>query len=118
MDAHDSQTLFAGMWQVEIHTWNLDSGGTGSGVYVSHDGGSTWRKLSGHGLPPADKVLGKTAVQVAPSDSSRVYALIQEETPRFYRSDDRGNTWKVVNQEHILDETFALLHEVRGGARR
>ncbi len=104
IDAHDPQTLFAGMWQVAIHTWDLHSGGTGSGVYVSHDGGSTWRKLAGHGLPAADKVIGKTAVQVAPSDSSRVYALIQEETPRFYRSDDRGNTWKVVNQEHILDE--------------
>lgn len=104
MDPHDSQTLFAGMWQVAIHTWDLHSGGRGSGVYVSHDGGSTWRKLAGRGLPPADKVIGRTAVQVAPSDSSRVYALIQEDTPRFYRSDDRGNTWKVVNQEHILDE--------------
>ncbi len=104
MDPHDPQTLFAGMWQVAIHTWDLHSGGTGSGVYVSHDGGTTWRKLAGRGLPPADKVIGKTAVQVAPSDSARVYALIQEETPRFYRSDDRGNTWKVVNQEHILDE--------------
>jgi photosystem II stability/assembly factor-like uncharacterized protein len=104
MDAHDPQTLFAGMWQVAIHTWDLHSGGVGSGVYVSHDGGGTWRKLSGRGLPRADKVIGKTAVQVAPSDPSRVYALIQEETPRFYRSDDRGATWKLVNQEHILDE--------------
>ena len=47
MDAHDSQTLFAGMWQVEIRTWDLNSGGPGGGVYVSHDGGDTWTKLSG-----------------------------------------------------------------------
>ncbi|HXN65620.1 MAG TPA: hypothetical protein VN862_09815, partial [Candidatus Acidoferrales bacterium] len=43
MDAHDSQTLYAGMWQVDIKTWNLNSGGTGSGVYASHDGGNTWK---------------------------------------------------------------------------
>jgi photosystem II stability/assembly factor-like uncharacterized protein len=104
MDPHDPQTIFAGMWQVAIHTWDLDSGGPGSGVYVTHDGGDTWTKLSGHGLPPADQPLGKTAVQVTPSDSNRVYALIQESTPRLYRSEDRGRTWKVVNQLHILDE--------------
>ncbi len=104
MDAHDNQTLFAGMWQIAIHTWDEHSGGPGSGVYVSHDGGTTWSKVSGHGLPAADKPLGKVAVQVAPSDSNRVYALIQEDTPRFYRSDDRGKTWKVVNQLHVLSE--------------
>ncbi len=104
MDAHDPQTLFAGMWQVSIHTWNLKSGGPGSGVYVSHDGGETWKKISGHGLPEADHAVGKVAVQVAPSDSNRVYALMEEETPRFYRSDDRGKTWRVVNQSHVLDE--------------
>ncbi len=73
-------------------------------MYVSHDGGNTWKKLAGNGLPAMDKPVGKTAVQVAPTDSNRVYALIQEDTPRFYRSDDRGKTWKVVNQEHILAE--------------
>jgi hypothetical protein len=65
---------------------------------------STARTMAGRGLPPADKVIGNTAVQVAPSDSARVCALIQEETPRFYRSDDLGNTSKIVNQEHILNE--------------
>lgn len=104
MDPHDSQTIFAGMWQVEIRTWGLNSGGTGSGVYVSHDGGETWNKLSGHGLPDANAPLGKTAVEVAPSDSNRVYALIEEKTPSLYRSEDAGKTWRLVNQQHVMSE--------------
>jgi photosystem II stability/assembly factor-like uncharacterized protein len=104
MDPKDSNTVFAGMWQVDIKTWNLNSGGKGSGVYVTHDGGKSWSKVAGHGLPAADKVIGKVAVQVAPTDPNRVYALIQEETPRFYRSDDAGKTWRVVNQQHVLSE--------------
>lgn len=104
MDAHDPKTLVAGMWQIAIHSWGEESGGPGGGVYISHDGGDTWKKLSGHGLPAADQAVGKVAVQIAPSDSNRIYALIQEDTPRFYRSDDRGETWKVVNQLHVLSE--------------
>lgn len=104
LDAHDPNTLVAGMWQIAIHSWGEESGGPGGGVYISHDGGDTWKKLADHGLPGADKPVGKVAVQIAPSDSNRIYALIQEDTPRFYRSDDRGNTWKVVNQLHVLSE--------------
>jgi photosystem II stability/assembly factor-like uncharacterized protein len=104
MDAHDSNTLFAGMWQVDIKTWKLNSGGIGGGVYVSHDGGQTWKKLSGNGLPAADEPLGKTAVQVAPSNPDRVYALIEQKTPTLYRSNDGGKNWMIVNQSHILAE--------------
>ena len=104
MDAHDPQTLFAGMWQVEIRTWDLQSGGPSSGVFVSHDGGDTWKKLSGNGLPEANATVGKVAVQVAPSNSERVYALMEEKTPSLYRSDDGGKSWKLVNQQHIMAE--------------
>jgi len=104
MDAHDPQTLYAGMWQVDIKTWDLNSGGTGSGVYVSHDGGTTWKKLTGHGLPEADHAMGKVAVAVAPSDPNRVYALIQDATPSLYRSDDAGANWRLVNQSHLPSE--------------
>ena len=104
MDAHDSNTLFAGMWQVDIKTWKLSSGGPGGGVYVSHDAGQTWKKLSGNGLPDANEPVGKTAVQVAPNDSQRVYALIEQKTPTLYRSNDGGNNWTIVNQSHVLAE--------------
>jgi photosystem II stability/assembly factor-like uncharacterized protein len=104
MDAHDSNTLFAGMWALDIKTWQLNSGGKSSGVYVTHDGGDTWHKISGHGLPDADHLLGKVAVQVAPSDPNRVYALLQDTTPGLYRSDNGGRTWRLVNQTHLTSE--------------
>ncbi|HKO14610.1 MAG TPA: hypothetical protein VJU87_00125 [Gemmatimonadaceae bacterium] len=104
LDPNDSRTLYAGMWQVEIHRWNLNSGGPSSGVYVTRDGGDTWTKLAGHGLPAADYPLGKVAVGVAPNAPNRVYALVQDVRPGLYRSDDRGATWELVNQSHETAE--------------
>jgi photosystem II stability/assembly factor-like uncharacterized protein len=105
MDPRDPQTLFAGMWQLEIRPWNENSGGPGSGIYVSHDGGGTWTKLAGNGLPPAGARIGKVAVQIAPSDSERVYALMEEEnSPGLYRSDDGGRHWKLVHRSHVIDQ--------------
>jgi photosystem II stability/assembly factor-like uncharacterized protein len=104
MDANDPQTLFAGTWQVDFKQWSLNSGGTGSGVYVTHDGGTVWKKLTGHGLPAANHPLGKVAVAIAPSNSPRVYALIEDSTPGLYRSDDGGINWRLVNRNHILNE--------------
>ena len=92
------------MWQLDIQRWNLNSGGPGSGVYVTHDGGATWTKIAGHGLPAADYPIGKVAVGIAPSNPNRVYALVQDDAPGLYRSDDRGATWQLVNQSHVTDE--------------
>ncbi len=102
MDPGDPNTLYAGMWPLLIHPWNLDSGGTGGGVYISRDGGSTWKKVVGHGMPDANHAVGKVAVAVAPSDPRRVYALVQDRQPSLYRSDDAGRTWTLVSHDHMM----------------
>ena len=101
MDPNDPRTLFAGTWQVEMHTWAMFSGGPGSGVFVSHDGGTTWSRIEGAGLPKSP--VGKVDVAVAPSDSSRVYALIQtRDQGSLWRSDDGGESWRAVNWQRGL----------------
>ena len=101
MDAHDPRTLIAGMWQVEMHTWGEYSGGPGSGIYLSHDGGTTWKQLEKHGLP--DSPLGKIDVAIAPTNSARIYALIQtRDQGSVWRSDNAGKSWKLVNSDRSL----------------
>lgn len=101
MDAHNPRVLFAGTWQVVMHTWGEFSGGPGSGVYVSRDGGSTWTRIEAHGLPKPP--VGKIDVAVAPTDSDRIYALIQtKDQGSVWRSDDGGANWRVVNWDRAL----------------
>ncbi len=103
MDASNPRILFAGSWQIDIKTWGRKSGGAGSGVFVSRDGGSTWNRITKHGLP--DGPLGKIAVAVAPSDGQRVYALIETgQGGSLWRSNDGGENWKLVNHSRLLNE--------------
>jgi photosystem II stability/assembly factor-like uncharacterized protein len=100
MDAHDPNVLFAGLWQVELHTWAEISGGPGSAVYMTKDGGAAWKKLE-NGLPKSP--VGKIDVAVAPSDPKRVYALIQTANQgSLWRSDDGGDAWRVVSWDRTL----------------
>ena len=104
MDPGDPQTIFAGLWQLEVKPWQLASGGSGSGLWVSRDGGVTWRRLAGHGLPLTTQAVGKIAVAVAPSAPNTIYALFEERDPTLYRSDDRGVTWRRVSRNHDMAE--------------
>ncbi len=106
MDSHNPRTLIAGTWQMVIHTWGKYSGGPESGIFISHDEGATWKRMQGHGLPPGP--WGKIAVGIAPSDSQRMYALIENSDPGKYgmlfRSDNGGRMWKAASYARILDE--------------
>src|SRR5258708_24987405 len=75
MDPNHPDILFATMWQIEVHTWGRVSGGPGSGIWKSTDGGVTWNRLAGHGLP--ERPFGKAGLAMTKADSSRVYALIE-----------------------------------------
>ena len=101
MDPENPHTVFAGMWQIAMHTWGEFSGGSGSGLYVSHDGGTTWQHIENHGLPHSP--VGKIDVAVAPTDSNRVYALIEtDKQGSLWRSDDGGVEWHVVSWDRTL----------------
>jgi photosystem II stability/assembly factor-like uncharacterized protein len=93
MDPNNSHIMFAGMWQLQLQTWNRTSGGPGSGLYKSTDGGLTWRHLTGHGLPPSP--LGKIAVAMSRKNSSRVYAMIEtgDGYPFDGKPTSRGVLW-------------------------
>ena len=92
MDAHDPNTLVAATWEAVMHSWAMFSGGPGSGVHVTHDGGANWKRVEGHGMPHSP--LGKIDVCIAPSNSKRVYALIQTaDQGSIWRSDDGGENW-------------------------
>ena len=103
MDASNPRVLFAGTWSIDIKTWGRVSGGSGGGVFVSRDGGGSWKRIEKHGLP--DPPTGKIAVNVAPSDPRRVYALIETgQKGSLWRSDDGGENWKRVNSSRLLNE--------------
>jgi len=104
LDRSNPNIVFAGLWQARRSPWNLQNGGPGSGLYVSRDGGDSWTQLDGQekgkGLP--EGVWGKIGVAVAPSDGSRVYALIEAEQGGLFRSDNGGDTWERMSASRLI----------------
>jgi photosystem II stability/assembly factor-like uncharacterized protein len=103
MDPHNPNVLFAALYQVQRTPWSLESGGPGSGLYRSIDGGTTWKHLEGNGLPSS--LMGRIGVSVSGGDSDRVYALIEaKDANGLYRSEDGGESWTKINDDQRLTQ--------------
>jgi len=96
-DPSNPKILYAGLWQAYRKPWIMESGGPGSGLYKSFDGGQHWRRLSGGGLP--EGILGR--INVAPTaDPKIVYAMIEAKKGGLFRSNDGGETWSLISDKN------------------
>ncbi|HXE77619.1 MAG TPA: hypothetical protein VN614_05215 [Rhodanobacter sp.] len=107
MDPSDPDTLYATAWEASRRAWTFSSGGPGSGIYKSTDGGAHWSNITHNpGLP--DGIIGKAGIAVAPSDPNVVYALIQANyqghSGGLFKSNDAGRTWAFVNGDDELTQ--------------
>ncbi len=100
-DPSNPRVLYAGFWQVRRNPYHFDSGGPGSGLFKSTDGGDTWTDISRTpGLPRG--VLGRIGVTVSPANPERVWAIVEAAEGGVFRSDNAGRTWTKVNEQSIL----------------
>lgn len=107
VDPNNPQVLYASMWDHRRKPWTVSSGGPGSGLYKTTDGGDSWVELT-KGLP---LLMGNTAAAVSPANPDRVYAMIEAEEGGVFRSDDAGETWKRVNGDNgIRDRGWYYTH--------
>ena len=98
IDPTNPNKLFAAMWEYRRWPWFFNSGGPGSGLFVTYDGGATWKRFTEEdGMPKGD--LGRIGVAIARSNPSVVYALVEAEKSALLRSDDGGRKWTAVNTD-------------------
>ena len=101
IDAKNPNVIYAGLWEANRSPWGMSSGGPGSGLFKSTDGGDNWTEITkAPGLPAG--LWGKVGVSVSPVDGNRVYAIIENEKGGLYVSDDAGASWKLINENRNL----------------
>ena len=105
MDPSNPNKLFAAMWQFERQPWFFKSGGEGSGLYVTLDGGKNWKRLNeDNGLPSGE--LGRIGLGISAHNPEVVYALVESKKNALYRSDDGGFNYKKITDKNIGGRPF------------
>jgi photosystem II stability/assembly factor-like uncharacterized protein len=102
IDPQNPDIVYAALWEAWRNQWGMSSGGPGSGLFRSNDGGATWTELTRRPGMPQEGLIGKIGVSVSPADPTRVYAIVEHDSGGVFRSDDRGDTWERVNTERKL----------------
>ncbi len=101
MDPTNPNKLFAAMWEHKRDPWFFNSGGKGSGLHMTHDGGKTWKKItSDDGFPEGD--LGRIGIAIAPGKPNIVYALVEAKKNALYKSVDGGFKWRKINDKNDI----------------
>ncbi len=118
VDPNNAKVLYAALWEAFRTPYSMSSGGPGSGLFKSTDGGDTWKELTHNpGFPPG--ILGKISVAVPSADSQRVYALVEAKDGGLFKSDDAGATWTAVNHDRqIWQRSFYFLRVYADSASR
>ena len=108
VDPGNPNKLIAAMWEHRRKPWTFNSGGAGSGLYISYDGGENWtKKTEEDGLPKGN--LGRIGLAIAPSQPNIVYALVEAKKNALYKSEDGGGKWKKVNDKTRNRQPTVLL---------
>jgi len=111
IDHNNPDVIYAALWQAYRVEYQMSSGGPGSGLYKSTDGGETWINLTRNPGMPTSGAIGRIGVTVSGADSNRVYALVENDNGGLFVSDDAGATWTLVNSERqIRQRAFYYTH--------
>jgi photosystem II stability/assembly factor-like uncharacterized protein len=113
IDDNNPNVIFAALWEAYRIEYQMSSGGPGSGLYKSTDGGETWTEITrNQGLPQG--VVGRIGVALTKADSNRVYALVENEKGGLYVSDDSGATWRLANDSRTVRQRAFYYTHVHG----
>ena len=106
MDPTNPKKMIAAMWEFGRKPWTFASGGPGSGMHITYDGGETWKKLNNkdNGMPIGE--LGRIGISFAPSKPNILYSLIEAKENGLYKSVDGGENWKLVSKKNIGNRPF------------
>jgi photosystem II stability/assembly factor-like uncharacterized protein len=111
IDRNDPDVLYASLWEAYRKEYQMSSGGPGSGMFKSTDGGETWTEMTRAPGMPQEGVVGRIGLAVSSANSDRVFALFEHDEGGLFRSDDGGSTWELVNDERrIRQRAFYYTH--------